>query len=354
MTHGQPAMQVGVKLPTSGPLARPDVIERVVREVEALGFDSVWVNDHVHRTPEDARHHFVAGTIEAWREPVVPNVYEALTTLSFAAGLTSRVTLGTSILVLPLRNPVWLAKALATLDQLSRGRLIVGVGQGGPNYVNDELGAVGASYPASSIPEVTEESIGILRAVWREPIVDHEGPAFRVRGASVFPKPLRETIPIWHGGQTRAARVRAGQLCDGWLPMFLLPSELRAGMADVRGHAQRVGRAPDALRCGSEHWLAIDQRGSRAHTKAKATLSAMAEATAAGWPDPGVRLRANLARIDEANLLGDPSEIRERLDAYHEAGVDHLVLRVIASDEDDFLRSLRLFRAAAWPAASRS
>src|SRR5580698_10321766 len=120
-------MKFGVRLPNSGPLANRENIVRVAGEAERLGYHSVWVHDHVLWGSDQHRTHLSAGSAEALTEAQRPNFYESVTTLSYIAGRTSRIRLGVAVIVLPLRNPLVLARQLANLDVLSEGRLILGV-----------------------------------------------------------------------------------------------------------------------------------------------------------------------------------------------------------------------------------
>lgn len=348
-------MKIGVKLPNSGPFTNAETIRRVARAAEDLGYDSLWVHDHLHRTPADAEFHFVGGAWEAWDRPVVPNVYEAISTLLYVAGITRRVQLGTSIVVLPLRNPMWLAKECATLDQLSDGRLILGVGAGGGPYIRTELGASGDPGRADHLPEVTEEWIKLIQAVWRDAVVDFEGKHITVRGAHVFPKPRQAHLPIWYGGMGRPAKRRIARLCDGWLPMFLTPEEMRQGRSEIAELAIAEGRDPKTIAIASEHWLAIDRDGDRAFRRSLATRKGMFDyaaslSTAAGPSEAAynaaVSSRIAASGVDENSLVGDPDYVGDRVSQYREAGVDHLILRLIGHSVDELVESMHLFSEA--------
>ncbi len=136
-------MKFGIRLPNSGPLATRKNIVEVADSAERLGFESVWVHDHILWGTEQHRTHLSAGSAEALDESQKPNFYESITTLSYIAGRTSNVKLGIAVLVLPLRNPLVVAKQLANVDVLSEGRLIVGVAPGAPSITRHEFEAVG-------------------------------------------------------------------------------------------------------------------------------------------------------------------------------------------------------------------
>jgi len=340
-------MKFGVKLPNSGPFARVECLRAVALQAERLGYDSLWVQDHVTRSAADAEHHFAAGALEAWQPPIEPNVYEPISTLAYLAGMTSRIILGTSIIVLPLRNPVLLAKQAACVDQFSGGRLILGVGVGGVRYARSELGAVGALHLMGSRGQVTDEWIDVLRHVWQEPTCNFEGKFIQVQDAEVFPKPVqRPCPPIWIGGFGERAIQRAARRGDGWLPMYFLPSEIERGVQRLRHWAVEAGRDPYRLQVASEHWLSIDADKTRAERRAAATLKSLSTYLSASESQGTEQESVLASRLHEAerNLVGDPDTVLAQLGRYREAGVDHLILRVIAHDFAEMLDALRLFK----------
>lgn len=339
-------MKVGVKLPNSGPFAEAHHIARIAVEVERLGFDSLWVHDHVTRSPADAEHHFVFGAVEAWQSPVRPNVFESLTTLAYVAGMTKRVQLGTSCIVLPLRNPVWLAKMAATIDNLSGGRFVLGVGVGGTVYVKTELEAMGGVNLHQHRGKVVDEWIDIMRGVWREARLTYKGQFLEVVAAEVYPKPVRQVLPIWIAGGSKVARARVAARGDGWMPMFLRPDELRRGIDEIRGLATKAGRNGEAIQLATEHWMAIGSDGALARRRALPTISGMTEYTVAA-PGAAYDTKVNIGRDEDGNLLGDPDEIGRRVELYRDAGVDHLILRVIARSVDEAVESLQMFKERA-------
>ncbi|MGH9074392.1 MAG: TIGR03619 family F420-dependent LLM class oxidoreductase [Acidimicrobiales bacterium] len=189
-------MKLGVHLPQFGRASGPDSIRRAARQAEDLGFDDVWVSDHL----------------------VVPDgvayppayLYEPVITLTWAAAVTARVGLGTSVLILPYRHPVHLAKELSSLDQLSGGRVTLGAGAG---WLAGEFAALGV--PLSERGARTDECIDALRACWDSDPVSFEGPTVTVDRVKLRPKPSHR-IPIWVGGASSGALRRAVDKADGW------------------------------------------------------------------------------------------------------------------------------------------
>ena len=199
-------MEFGIHLPQIGRKAGPEAISEAARQAEALGFDDIWVNDHL-AVPAGAPY------------PPSASFYEPVVTLTWAAAATSTTRLGTSVLVLPLRHPVHLAKELATLDLLSGGRLILGAGVG---WLREEFEALGV--PPAERGARTDESIDLLRRCWSEDSIDHDGGkvATTMRAIRTLPQPGRR-IPIWIGGVSEAAVARAIRLGDGWHGVRLSP-----------------------------------------------------------------------------------------------------------------------------------
>jgi probable F420-dependent oxidoreductase len=191
-------MQLGIHLPHIGRKAGPDAIRRAAVQAEQLGFDDVWVSEHII-VPKDASY------------PPSPSFYEPVLTLTWAAAFTQRVRLGTSVLVLPMRHPLPLAKELATLQNLSQGRLILGAGVG---WMEAEFAALGARFHERG--RRMDEGIALMRAVWAEDPVSFQTrwiPAV-VHEMRMQPRPVAP-IPIWIGGSSEPALKRAMRL-DGW------------------------------------------------------------------------------------------------------------------------------------------
>jgi probable F420-dependent oxidoreductase len=229
-------MEIGCHLPVFGGAATREGVLAVATKVEALGFDSLWVSDHVvipwhidSRYPYNATGDF----------PLTPGTdfLEPLTALTLAAAVTSRVRLGTSVLVLPHRHPVLTAKMLATLDHLAPGRVILGAGVG---WMREEIELFGVPYARRGA--WTDEAIAIMRACWRDERVSHRGEFFRFVDLGVRPRPTRGTIPIWIGGHTDRALRRVATLGDGWHAAFPTPAALGEGLARLREACRAAGR----------------------------------------------------------------------------------------------------------------
>ncbi len=228
-------MRLGAFLPPWGPTATPDDFDRVAEAVESMGYESLWTGDHVVFPVEVASRYPYNATGRFPFDRERP-LYEPLTLLSYLAARTSQVRLGTSVLVLPMRNPVLAAKALAGIDSLARGRLLVGVGIG---WMRQEFDALGADFDARG--EIADEWLAILRRLWTEPAASFEGRHYRFKRLTLNPRPA-QPIPILVGGNSRVAMQRAARLGDGWHGVRLDVDEIRRRVEWLEGSLSQEGR----------------------------------------------------------------------------------------------------------------
>jgi probable F420-dependent oxidoreductase len=194
-----------------------------VDALEQRGFDSLWLSERLTGPAPDP-----------------------LIALAVAAGRTRKLKLGTSVLVVPGRNPVVLAKELASLDRLSGGRLLPGVGLGAP--VPAEHRAFGVDRRARA--GLFDEAVGLMRRLWTEDDVHHDGDHFHVDGVTLLPRPLQQPIDVWLGGSAPSELRRTGRLGDGWLPSFTVPDEVESGWATITQVAAEHDRAIDPEHLG--------------------------------------------------------------------------------------------------------
>lgn len=236
-------MQFGVFLPVSG-RAASGVLMDAARRAEALGFVSVWAADRIV-TPWELNTPYPYNEDRRFFVPPEIPFLEPLTCLAYLAGGTERVRLGMSVLVLPYRHPLHWAKIATSIDHLSRGRLILGVGVG---WMVEEFDALGADYKERGA--IADEQLQVVDRLWREERPHFEGRYYRFAPVGFAPKPLQEPrIPIWVGGEGGPAQRRAGRYGDAWFPYFVrvTPAALRAGFENVRRTARAAERDPDRI-----------------------------------------------------------------------------------------------------------
>jgi probable F420-dependent oxidoreductase len=244
------AMEFGFSLPGRGPLAGAETIQKLATKAESLRFSSLFVTDHVVLPASMAHSTYPYSTTGQLPGGAAQDYLEPLVTLGWLARVTSRIRLGTSVLVLPYRHPLLVAKMLATVDRLSGGRVILGAGVG---WLREEFEALAAP-PFEARGAVTDEYIALMRAAWTTDPVTFDGRYARVRAVHALPKPAqRRGIPIWIGGHTDAAVRRAATLGDAWHPIalrppgLLFPDEYAKRVTQLRAWAQDAGRDPKSI-----------------------------------------------------------------------------------------------------------
>ncbi len=276
-------MNIGFSLSNNQGLTDVQKVVRTAVRAEELGFDSVWASDHVFN---------VSYVYERLGNRPY---YDPMTILTFAAAQTQRVMLGTSVLVLPYHNPMRLAKQAATLDQLSGGRLVLGVGVG---VIDTELEAMGV--PFAERGAYTDESIAIMKTLWCEDDPRHDGRFFQFSDMAFSPRPVRpEGVPLLIGGTSRAAIRRAARHGDGWHPTAMEPEELAQGIRYLHEQAERADRDPATIPVS----VSVPLQGGR---PGRFTLGATPDemrANAQAFADVGV------ARIVVSPYSGDPAEV---------------------------------------------
>jgi probable F420-dependent oxidoreductase len=233
----------GIMAPyATAPIEEPDYAASYARLVEDAGFESLWTVDHVVMCPSyESKYPYHPSGRSPFHEDVVQP--DPLIWLAHVGAVTTRLKLATGILILPLRNPVVLAKTLASLDRLTRGRVLLGIGVG---WVREELEAVGV--PFGERGRRTDEYIEAMRALWRTDRSSYAGEFVRFHDVVSRPKPVQPGgVPIHVGGHSPAAARRAGRLGDGFYPLGVAGKDLAALLEIMRKSAREAGRDPSAI-----------------------------------------------------------------------------------------------------------
>lgn len=291
-------MKFGVALPNFGRYAQRDWIVDIAKSAEDLGFDSLWVSDHII-IPES---HKGFGDV----------FYDPLAVLSFVAAQTRSIQLGTSVIILPYRNPVVLAKMVSTLDVLCGGRLTLGVGVG---WLKDEFEALGVSYMDRNA--LTDECIAVLKNLWSSDKPNYWGRYYNFSQIRFSPKPLQKPHPpLWIGGNGLVALRRAIAIGNGWHPVGLTPDEIQERIRGV-GELQVRNRPSDFVISVRKN-LQIDVSKNKR---------------------PDVR----------EPLRGTPQMISKGIELYAESGVSHLVFQILGGRLEDIFHSMEFFSSAIKP-----
>jgi len=223
-------LKVGVVLPTYRALANAENIVRAVALSESLGFDSVWVTDHIV---------VPSASLEAFG----PTFFEAMTVMSYVAGITRTVQIGAAILIVPYRHPLLLAKMLATADQLSGGRVVLGAGLG---WLETESSLMGV--PHRRRAKIADEALAVMRACWESEVPEFHGEVFDFTDFHFAPRPhAGRSLPILIGGASTAAMRRAARLGDGWIGDGLTFEELEMSLAQLASELKAAGRKRDEM-----------------------------------------------------------------------------------------------------------
>jgi probable F420-dependent oxidoreductase len=241
-------MDVGVTIPHTGRYASPEWVREYCTTAEQLGFDSLWGVDHLVM-PQHTESDYTLGrkpakiADDAVSGLLSPN-YEMMTTLTWVAGFTERVKLGTAVAVLPIRNAVHNARALATLDVYSGGRVVYGVGVG---WLREEAEAMGMPWDRRGAR--SEEHIALMRTLWcaEGDLVEFHGEFHDLPPMDPEPRPAQRPIPILIGGHSDIALERAGRIGDGWIAAQMSPERVIEHWPRVVESAERNGRDPASL-----------------------------------------------------------------------------------------------------------
>jgi probable F420-dependent oxidoreductase len=237
-------MKFGVFLPVSGRAASRKTLMEAAQQAEQLGYDSVWSADRII-IPWEIKTTYPYSKNATFIVPPDRPFFEPLTCLAFLAGCTEKIQLGMSVMVMPYRHPLYWAKIATTIDQLSTGRLIMGVGIG---WMNEEFAALGA--PFKERGQVSDEQLQLIDKLWKDEHINFHGQHYDVDDIAFSPKPFQKPrIPIWVGGEGKLAQRRAGMYGDAWFPYFvrITPDELAKRFDNVLRSAREAGRDPDKL-----------------------------------------------------------------------------------------------------------
>jgi probable F420-dependent oxidoreductase len=314
-------MKFGVSLPTCKeglnvplPFCTADELMDLLVLADRLGYDSVWGNDHI-TAPAYVREHYEGA----------PRFYELLMVFGAAARITERIRLCTAVLVLPMRDPVLLAKQLATLDRLSHGRVTAGVGVGAYREEfersNPRLAAV------ANRGRLLDESIDVLQQLLTGEQIAFDG-EYHAFDVQLHPTPEQEVLPIYIGGNSPQALERAARSGQGWLPGALPLDRLVAGRAEIRRRAEELGRDPDVIAIAPQHLCCIADTKEEALTRFRASPLYLHLQSLSGSTMRGQHLDA----VEKGNLIGTPQQIVEQIQELEAGGIDELAAMSFISD----------------------
>ena len=296
-------MKIGVTIPNNWGVQDPKQVLAFGPLAENLGFDSVWVMDHLFNTG------YIRERLE--NKPY----YHPMSTLSYMAATTSKVILGTSVLVLPYHNPVELAKYAATLDQISNGRVLLGVGVGA---MTEEFNALGISMRDRG--SLTNECIDIMKELWSSDLPKYQSKRWDFSDLFFSPKPIQNNIPIWVGGSSPGAIRRTALRGDGWHPTGVSPEDYALTKRQIIEAATAADRNPSKIGWSTRVEVEVHGKPSSDRAASRSTI-------------PG----------------DNPDMMTAGIKSYEEAGVEHIILALNSGDVDTLKRLMETIAAKVIP-----
>ena len=279
-------------------LPDPELLRTVAETAEQLGYDSIWAGEHI-----------------SFHNPIV----DVVVALSAFAARTERITIGSGIVLLPLRHPSLVAKAFASLDWFSGGRVVLGIGVGGEGEKDFEAVGIARSERGAR----TDEAMRVLRELFRGG-GSYSGRFFSFEGVRIDPGPAQEGgPPLWVGGRSDAAIRRAGTLGDGWVPIWISPARFGRGLSEARAGGREITGAVVLPALVGE--------------RARERLADHLARRYAMDVDPGL--------IDRYCAAGTPEEVAARVREYADAGAEHVIFN-LGCGPADFLEQVEQLRAA--------
>lgn len=300
-------MDYGVFLPVSGAACTRAGLRHAAETAERLGFSTVWAADRII-IPWDIESDYAYSWSGSFIVPPDKPFLESMTALAFLAGATESIRLGVSVLVATYRNPIHWAKVAATLDWLSEGRFVLGIGIG---WMEEEFDALGLSDVFAERGRVADEQLEVTRSLFSEDHCTFRGDRYQYEDIAFYPKAFSKPIPIWCGGESRRAQRRAGRYGDAWFPYFarVTPEELRRRYAHVLGCAEEAGRDAEDV-------------------KLNCCLS--------------VEVTAEAVEQQPDVLRGTPEQLAEALERFADVGVEHVALQFLVGRYPERIAQMEL------------
>ena len=325
---GFPTGMEGMMYPV--PFCDPEGLVKIACEAERLEFDSVGGNDHIVAQEYVKR---------SWE--ILPRFYESFGTFAYIAGKTEEIRLNTAVTVLPFRDTVWVAKQAATLDVLSKGRLLFGVGIGA---YREEFESIRPNEEASR-GEIMDESMEALSKLLEGP-TSYSGKHVEFEEIDLQPRPVQNPLPIYVGGNHPKAIWRAARWGHGWLPFALTPNEIKERSGQIKEFCGEVGRSPKEIDVAPQLVCCIDKDSDTAkkNFESSQVFEHMRSLIQSTLKDQ------EFDALLDVTLVGDSAEIIEKIDRYHEVGVTHFpAIMFAANDVDELIRNLEIFSETVLP-----
>ncbi len=312
------------------PFCEPQDLIKTGVLCEKLGYDAVWGNDHI------TTQHYVR---ENFPEP--PNFYDVLITLAMVGQATTKIRLGTSLLVMPMREPVYLAKQVATIDQMTGGRFVMAVGLGA--YREEFEAWAGKRFPNARRGDMLDEGLAAFNTLINDKVSSFDGKYYSFTDIEMFPKPKQKPFALYIGGHNMAAVERAAKMGQGWLPGWRPFHEIAERITQLRQRAEELGRDPKQIEVAPQFSLLIgktDEEAERIYMQSGQV--AHRKSLAHTGRDPVHQVTGN--------LIGSPRSIIDKIQQLKNMGVDHCAAMAIAvNSQQEYLEQVHWFAEEIMP-----
>lgn len=330
---GFPTGMEGLTYPI--PFSSPDDLVRIAQRAEALGYHSVWGNDHM------TTQHYVRAEF-----PVPPRFWEPLVTYAYLAAHTKTLRFGTGVLVLPMRRDIVVtAKQIATVDHLSNGRLEIGVGIGA---YREEFEALNPNAKVHR-GDMVSEGVEALRLLFSEREASFDGKYYKFKDVELFPKPKQSRLPIYFGGNNQAHLQRTAHSGDGWIPAAMPQPTLRRMVSELKAMTEAAGRNFSELQIAPQYIVHVGKDEEKTVARFRQSqmykhLQSLKKSTLKGQAS---------TNPEDINLVGSVETVIERASALREAGVTHFLgLFFAANSVPELLEQMQIFAEEVRPKIS--
>jgi probable F420-dependent oxidoreductase len=303
-------------------------MQQTARLAEELGYYSLWPNEFIATD---------AAVSNRYAEP--PNLYDTIVTMAYVAAATDRIRITPSTIVLPLHEPLLLARQIATLDVFSGGRITLGIGLGGPA---EEYRRFYGLLEKPNRGQMMDDYLQALRALWSDRAASFHGRYVSISDVEAFPKPAQSPLPIFIAGKGEAMLHRLAKFGQGWIDFAMPPDEMHATAELIQRYAEEAGRDDVRFEIARQFYVSI----APTEAEAVANRSAAVPPATKERPSPAT---ATPGSSSEPTLVGTPEQIRARLQEYVTAGATELCVIFYAPDLEATERQLRLFATEVMP-----
>ena len=337
-------VRFGVHVPVSGAKTGLAMLRKVAGEAEALGFHEVYVNDQITSMQWAQEFFQDAAKLEEAALGRRLDAFESMTTLGFLAAITEKVQLGVHALVPQKRNPITIAKQIANVDQLSKGRLWLAIGIGSVETSQyDFERSFHISFEKRG--EVADDYIRALKELFGKPRASFHGRFFHFEDVLLYPKPVQNPLPLWVAARSNRALRRVARFGNGWTLTREFPEFIENGLGVLKKYLSEEGRPDDVQVCYQADTCIAESDDELRVQSAEGLQRVMKQGEATYKRE----MDASLPAVTRRSFLGRPDHVSSQVERYLQAGANRFKLMFMWKDEEGLLRQMRLFAKAILP-----